>query len=232
MWLLTTKGRPAQAKQVLDECWETGMRQNAWIYVDGDQTGYDFTLPDNWLMIFGDGNLSGSMQGVFKAYPDERCYGWLADDIHPQTKYWSYYLEDLAAPWRLAHAQDHYISDMKARDSYCLLTGANLGTGLCWGGELVRCVGHWAPEFVIQGGIDWFWTCIVRNSPLAIYQHNVILKHDNWRTHNRPKDKTDDWGPWVQPDIDRMRAYLKSAEFTRVREQALKGYLDYVAHGE
>ena len=222
MWLMTTKGRPQAAKQTIDECTATGMKQSAVLYVDGDTTGYDFPLPTNWVKVCGNGNLSGSMQYVFETYPNEKVYGWLADDNHPMTPDWCSKLEQAAHPCYLVHCKDFYISEMNTYNQEQLYQSKNLGAGLCWGGELVRAVGFWSPSCVVQAGIDWFWTEIVSYAKLGIYRPDIIVKHDNWRTGRREKDSVDEWGDWMKGDIEAMKQYRYSKEFQMLKERVLR----------
>lgn len=219
MWLLTSKGRPDAAKRTIEECRQTGMTQKAILYVDGDPQGYNFTLPSNWSVIYGCGNLSGSMQYVFTAYPDEKVYGWLADDNHPITHGWCQEVERAAEPFYLVHCRDMYASEMDYRS---LIASRNLGAGLCWGGELVRTVGFWSPPFLIQAGIDWFWTSLVSDTPLGVYRPDITVRHDNYRTGRREKDAVDEWDTHMQPDIDKMKKYRKSAEFRVLKKRISK----------
>ena len=226
---MTTKGRPEAAKQVLDECWEMKMRQPAIMYIDGDPKGYDFKLPDNWTKVEGPANLAGSKQWVFENFPDEDCYGWVADDNHPLTEYFSYYIEDVARTWKLVHVKDLWLSEKQTKQKTLLHQTSLLSAGVCWGGDLIRCVGWWAPPQVIQASIDWTWTSLIGGSPLGVYLHNVVVRHDNWDSGRRKKDDTDQWGPHVKSDISKIRSYLTTPEFAalkkRVREEYLKSLL-------
>lgn len=232
MWLMTTKGRPKAAERTLSACWDTGMRQPGIVYVDKDPTGYDdIKLPPNWSMVFGDGNLAGSKRYVLEHYPDERCYGWVADDNYPETMYWSYTVEDIAVPWRLVHCRDRWVSEMNHANYRALVRTRNLGGGICWGGDLIRSVGWWAPPGITQASIDWCWTSLVGDSPLSVYLAGVYVRHDNWNTGKRAKDKTDEWGPHMQPDIARIGAYIKTAEFRILRERLIREYNEYITGG-
>lgn len=230
MWLMTTKGRPKAAEKTLAACWATGMKQAGIVYVDGDPAGYDdITLPDNWEMVKGRGNLAGSKQYIFKHYPNERCYGWVADDNYPETPYWSYMVEELAHPWRLVHCRDSFISDLDYANVSLLMRTRNLGGGICWGGDLIRAVGWWAPPGIIQGSIDWAWTSLVGDTPLGLYVQNISVRHDNWRTGRRDQDDNDNLQkPHVKADVTHVGNLIKSEEFQKVRERLVKQYEQYV----
>ena len=225
MWLMTTKGRPLAAQAVIEQCLATHMRQPAIMYVDKDPKGYDFTLPDNWTKVEGTGNLAGSKRYVFENFPDERTYGWMADDNWPLTPYWSYIVEDMADPWYLVHCRDNWISD---QDRNALHETRNLGGGICWGGELVRAVGWWAPPKITQASIDWAWTSLVGKTCLGVYLHNVIVRHDNWDSGRRMKDKTDEWGDHMKPDIATIRAWIESDNFIHTQERIIREYQEYI----
>ena len=231
MWLMTTKGRPLAAERVVSMCWATGMRQNAIMFVDGDPKGYDEkSLPDNWELVIGAnvnhrGNLAGSKQYAFKRFPDEKHYGWMADDNYPQTQDWSYIIEEIAGAWHLVHCKDNFVSEMDYANKELLYRTLNLGGGICWGGDLIRSVGYWAPPGIIQGSIDWFWTSLCGDTPLGIYLHNVTVKHDNWRTGRRAKDDNDNLEKdFVKKDVAHMTAYLKTQGFAELKERVLNEY--------
>jgi len=235
MWMMTTKGRPLAAERVVNACWNTGMRQKAIMFVDGDPAGYNqIKLPDNWEMVLGcdvnhRGNLAGSKQFIFQNYPDERCYGWMADDNIPKTQYWSYIIEDVACPWYLVHCRDGWISEMPFPDNDILYRTGNLGGGICWGGDLVRSVGFLAPPGIVQAGIDWFWTSLCRDTPIGIYLHNVTVWHYNWRTGERDKDDNDNLEkPHIEDDLAYMKKYLASQGFDELRERVMREYHDYI----
>ena len=236
MWLMTTKGRPKAAKAAIDACWDTGMRQPAVMFVDGDPAGYDFTLPDNWELVEGRkvskiGNLGGSKVYILERFPDERVYGWMADDNYPVTPGWSGIVEEKAAPWRLVHCRDDYVSDPNVIKGGVaqLQATRNLGGGICWGGELIRCVGWWCPPGIVQAGIDWTWTSLVGGTAIGLYLPDVLVRHNNYRTGRRPEDATDVWGAWMKPDLERTERFIHSREFRIIKERIMREYDNYVS---
>ena len=229
MWLMTSKGRAKAAEEVMQACWDTGMRQKAILYVDGPMAGYDkIKLPDNWSLMNGTGNLAGSYNEIVKEHNTERCYGWMADDNIPITPYWSYIIEEVCGTWHFVHCKDDWVSAMNEQNREMLYQSRNMGGGMCWGGDLMRCVGYWAMPGVVQAGIDWMWTALIGGTPIGVYLHNVTVKHNNFRTGRRPKDKTDEWGAWMQPDIDKTSAFIKSEEFKQLRKKVLNAYYEAI----
>jgi hypothetical protein len=122
-------------------------------------------------------------------------------------------VEELAYPWRLVHCQDKFVSDPDVirTGMFQLENTFNLGGGMCWGGELVRFVGWWAPPGIIQGSIDWAWTSLVGGTPLGLYVHEIIVRHDNWRTGRRIKDDNDDLTKaFIQADVAHIAKYRET----------------------
>lgn len=195
IWLLSTKGRPEMCQATIEACYETGMTSPGVVYVDEDDGSYDnLQVPDNWTVHREPEwlSLQGSLTWCFENYPDATQYGWLADDTRPRTDGWDKLLEAGAGDWLLVYAKDLWFSENPGETEQ-LITGHNLSSGLCWGGELVRHVGWWALPGVRQAGIDMAWLDIVRPAGLFRYMPEVTVEHLNWRTKKRPWDETDDW---------------------------------------
>ena len=218
----------------MQACWDTGMRQPGVVFVDGpDHEQYDsIKLPPNWLLvkwvdIGGCGNLAGSKRYIMEKYPQEKVYGWLADDNVPETMNWCQTVEEIAHPWHLVHCRDYFVSDFP-NGVRILQETRNLGGGICWGGELVRCVGWWAPPGVVQGSIDWAWTSLVLGTTIGVYKHDIIVRHDNWRTGRRTQDENDDLTkPFIVKDVNHIAKYRESPEFLAIRERVIREYKQY-----
>lgn len=156
------------------------------------------------------------MNWVQAQYPNASQYGWLADDTFPRTRGWDEKLEEAAGHGYLAYANDLWLSrDPGARDA--LERGADLSSGLCWGGDLVRAVGWWALPGTRQAGIDTAWTAIVGKLRRHRYLDDVVVEHHNWRTGKRKRDRSDSWvrrgQNYVQEDIDLRNAWFASRDY-------------------
>lgn len=189
------------------------------VYVDETVDLYrDMRLPRNWSIHFEPewGSLQASMSWCLDAYPAATQYGWLADDTRPRTKGWDKLLEQEADAWCLSYARDLWLSELE-HTRLELEDGANLSSGLCWGGDLVRAVGWWALPGVRQAFIDVAWCRIVQPLGLARYTPRVVVEHLNYRTGKRAKDAVDDWSrsgeDYIQADIDAGYAWLGSDDF-------------------
>ena len=222
IWLLSTKGRPREAQETIDACMDAGMTSPGVVYVDETVDMYrNLRLPKNWRIHFEPkwGSLQASMSWCYREYPDASQYGWLADDVRPRTPGWDRLLEHEAGDWCLSYARDLWLSE-KDYTRLELEDGANLSSGLCWGGNLVRAVGWWALPGVRQAFIDVAWCRIVQPLRLARYVPDVVVEHLNYRTGKRERDEVDDWSragvDYIQDDIDRGYAWLASDDYVDV----------------
>lgn len=221
IWLLTTRGRPAAAQEVLDACEATGMRSRGLVYVDETVDEYrNLRVPPNWRLHLEPrwGSIGASMRYCVTRYPKARQYGWLADDNVPQTTGWDVTLEDAAGDWLLSYADDRFVSVMGHYWRDHLVAGTALSAGLCWGGALVRTVGWWCPPWLTQAGIDTTWSAIISELGIGRFVDAVVVEHKQWRTGKRQRDTGDDWarpdvGDYVQADIDARDAWCASPAF-------------------
>jgi hypothetical protein len=222
VWLLSTRGRPNEAQEVLDACKRTGMRSRGLVYVD--ETVYEYRrlrLPANWEIHYEPewGSIGASMRYCLDRYPEATHYGWLADDTVPRTKGWDKQLEYAAGEWCLAYADDLWFSTMGWSDYWTnqLRLGTQVSAGLCWGGELIRAVGWWAPPGLVQAGIDTAWTAIIAPLGLGRYVDDVVVEHKTYHLNKRAKDAGDEWTrdgvDYVQCDIDARDAWVDSPAF-------------------
>ena len=141
------------------------------------------------------------MDRVYCQYPDLDFYGWLADDTFPESPGWAAVLEEEAGLWGLSYANDGgYLSPGGGPAD-----GAELTTGLCWGGELLRCAHSWSLGFH-TAWIDVAWITLLQPLDLLRYCPEVVVRHDNWRTGRREKDNLDRIA-LDRIDVDRVEFY-------------------------
>jgi hypothetical protein len=230
IWLLSTRGRPDAAQEVLDACEATGMTSPGVVYVDEDTGLYDkLRVPFNWRIHREPtwGSLQASMQWAYKQYPRATHYGWLADDTVPRTDGWDKELERTAGRYGFAHARDLWHSEDPI-DEHEFIRGDDMSAGLCWAGDLVRTVGWWALPGVTQAGIDTAWTAMLGPLGLIRYRRDVIVEHKHYRTGKREIDAGDSWErdghEYIKQDIWARDAWVMSDDFidtiTRISEVA------------
>ena len=190
------------------------------VYVDETIDIYtDLRLPKNWTVHYEPewGSLQASMYWCLQEYPDATQYGWLADDTYPRTWGWDKLIEEATGDWRLSYCADDWFSNSET-DLGQLISGDNLSSGLCWGGELVRTVGSWnIPMECRQAGIDTAWLDIVKPLGLHNYLPDVLVEHKNWRTGKRRPDAGDLWirsgQPYIELDLVQKRQWFASDEY-------------------
>lgn len=230
MWLLPSMNRPDQAQAVIDACTDMGMTQTAVLFVDGISVdGYlNIKLPQNWTIFIAGKRvgLTEAMNWALRQYPSEHCYGWLADDTYPETKNWCDIIEHQTGDWYFCNCYDRYIMDKNKKYYDIVSRGALMTSGLCWGGELIRSVGWWAYPQVIQVGIDWIWTELIKDSGIAKYLPDVTVRHDNYRTGRRPYDVTDDavYKGYYKSDYFNAKQYIKSDSFKGLRKNIIRQF--------
>ena len=163
------------------------------VYVDETVDEYEnLRLPPNWEKHGSRrwGSIAASMRYCLRRYPDATQYGWLADDNIPKTAGWDVTLEGNAGDWRISCARDLWMSEYLWHHP---TGGPCFTSGLCWGGELIRAVGWWAPPGLRQGGIDGTWNDLAGFLGLTRYVPEVVIEHRTWKMEKREKDETDDW---------------------------------------
>jgi len=200
-------------QQALDACAATNMTSRGIVMVDIRAGAYRLRVPDNWEVMHGECDMADCMRHVYYCWPDEATYGWIADDMRPRTEGWDAVLEEGAGQWDIATCRDMLFSeDRYSRNT--VLCGA-----MCWGGELVRAVGWWAPNFCRQAGIDDTWKRLYADKcgRRFMYNNDVLVEHLHWRNRTRPKDETDnherDGVHYIAQDFAAMQSYWGSQEF-------------------
>lgn len=183
-------------QQTLDACDANRMKAPGIVFVDGpttpqnDEAYRNLRVPPNWTVILSEKRvrLAGHMNWVLSAYPNERSYSWIADDMMPETPDFDKILEEAAGPWGYAHGRDDYITRNQGYKSDLLKWPVGLTSGLTWGGEMLRALGWWAPPGLVHVGIDCIWTYILQELGCCRYLPNVIIQHYSYRSHRRKKD--------------------------------------------
>ncbi len=136
------------------------------------------TWPENWKVetvpMRGNGPTYNEM---LKRYPNERCYGFLADDAILDEQGMLRMLEVEAEDWNLAYANDKH-------------HGAAIPTMPCMGGDLVRAVGYLSPKVLMHWGIDCAWYEIGKRVDGLRYRADLTYTHLNPVWGTAPDDRT------------------------------------------
>lgn len=199
MWLLPTYKRPQLCQEALMACYETGMMQQAILFIDPPFDGYeDLWIPPNFIVWKSETHthMAPAMNLVLERYPNEDFYGWLADDLRPRTPGWDFKLSEVAGDWDIAHCNDLWMGGSP------IIRAGSLCGAFCWGGKLVRTVGWWGLPYTEQAGTDDAWICI--RDPK--YVPDVIVEHIHWKNQKRPIDLTDNHHR-ADPDMRKFYAW-------------------------
>lgn len=219
MWLLPSRGRRDACQDALDACAATGMSSPLVVIVDSRVDDYcGLRVPGNVVAVLRKPwDLAECSRWLSEAYPDEACYGWLADDLRPRTFGWDAALERACKPLRFSHCYDGWMAlDSGTRKRS--LCGA-----FCWDGDLVRTVGWFAPTWGVhhdgrrlpmQGCIDDCWTWMFPDRMAFVADH--LVEHWNYRTGRRAQDQTDDHSrggdDYIARDVQLFEQWRRSQE--------------------
>lgn len=169
MWILSSLGRPDRIREVIDG-YEWGDERVILALAEKDEKLRDYLgcrYPFSWtteiVPMLGNGPTYNE---ILRRYPDEACYGFLADDAILVTPMMLRGLEDEAGAWNIAYANDGH-------------WGAQLPTMPCLGGELVRAVGYLAPPTLIHWAIDTAWGELGKRLECLRYREDLRYEHRN-----------------------------------------------------
>ena len=215
MFSLPSRGRPHNLRRFLDAYKATHAAALVWVRLDADDPALaDYNaiaLPDHWLKTVGlrlPNRCNGCVAEMFETFPDEDCYGLMADDLIPRTVGWDRELIYAASHDGLAYGDD-------------LLHGVNLATHPVLGGEFVRAIGWLVLPSVLHSYVDTALHLIALKCGRARYCPNVIVEHMHplaTTPDGKPKAPTDAtyrWHTTYTEDEEAFRRW-KAAELDSV----------------
>lgn len=181
MWIFSSLSRPNRIRKVVDSyTWGDHTRVLLVLY-DQDPRLQDYIAqkwPDSWTLetvpMKGNGPTYNE---ILRRYPDESCYGFLADDAVLTTPGMLRELEKEAGSDCVAYANDQH-------------HGEAIATMPCIGGDLVRRVGYLSPKFMLHWGIDLVWHEIGRSLGKLRYRNDLKYDHEHPLFNTAPWDKT------------------------------------------
>lgn len=181
MWILTSLGRPDRIRALVDSYRWGGHSTVCLTLYEGDPRLHEYLAqhwPVGWqievVKMAGNGPTYNEM---LRRYPDELCYGFLADDQLLETPDMLRVLEIAARDWNVAYANDKH-------------HGPSIPTMPCIGGELARSVGYLSPENIIHWGIDCCWYEIGKRLDALVYLEHITYEHQNPVWGTAPDDRT------------------------------------------
>lgn len=206
MWILPSMSRPKQCAEVLDRI--NGCTSPGKVFINGSGFSKEYkealSLPCGWEIIESTCNLGalGALNFLFKEFPDEPFYGFIADDEFVQTPGFDKRLVEAAGGWNISHG--NIGTDVKGN------IGKRAQGFLCIGGNLARAVGYLAiPECFHWYGLDDMWERLAEARVCEkIFCEDVIIEH-----HHPYRDKSvphDECNKLSESRVDEDRnAYVK-----------------------
>lgn len=177
MWILPTYSRPKQCAEVLRNMMDNGCGSPGKVLVNGSGFYKEYmdtlSIPRDWSIISSAENkgVLGALNFLFKEFPEEPWYGFIADDEFVSTPVFDKRLIEAAGDWGISHGN----IGPDARGEY----GKRAQGFLCIGGKLARAVGYLAiQECWHWRGLDDFWERMAEARACEkIYCEDVIIEH-------------------------------------------------------
>jgi len=184
MWIFATRNRVNNCKRFITLWHETKASSPVYLRLDDDDPALEemksLPWPKEFIMHIGPRvRLAGSMEEMFRNYPNEPFYGLLADDLIPQTMHWDQKLIDAAGLDDMSYADEVYEREIRICHP-------------CVGGNLVRHVGFFAMPGLKHFGTDTFWEDLYHHFERDNRQHDVILAHAHFNFNQSTRDQTYD----------------------------------------
>jgi len=220
MWILTSLGRPDRIRRVVESYdWE-GERVILALY-DGDARLPEYLSqqwPEDWTIetvsMLGNGPTYNE---ILRRYPNERSYGFLADDAVLDEQGMLRVLREAASDWCVAYPNDKH-------------WGPTLPTMPCMGGKLVRAVGYLAPDCLMHMAIDNAWGEIGRRLGVLRYFNHLTYTHLNPIWGTAEDDRTYRLARSNSVDYERLyRGWLIGGELDRAIDRVKAAMLEKAA---
>ena len=195
MWIFTSLGRPTAIRRVVDSyAWggETRVILALW---SGDKRLEDYLnqkWPGSWQIKIVQCRGNGpTYNDIFERYPNESCYGFLADDAILDVPGMLKQLEEAAGDWNIAYANDKH-------------WGERLPTMPCIGGELARAIGYLSPPGITHWAIDNAWGEVGKRLQALRYFPELTYTHLNPTWGTAPDDSTYQAARTTSPEWERV----------------------------
>lgn len=177
MWVLPSYGRPSDCAAVIAAMKAHGSIAPGIVYVCEDDPKVEeylaLGLPSGWWMLVmpaGQGWQPDKLQHAFNGNQTAEWYGWIADDIYPQTDGFEQALVGNAGAWGIASGNDLW----QARED---VTKGRMHGATVFGGELLRAIGYWVPQGFRHWYIEDVWETLGRELGCWSTLMSVVTEH-------------------------------------------------------
>lgn len=180
MWILPSRGRPHNVERLLKAYIETGASTPVWLRIDLDDSvcgAYRAPHP-MWTRVIGPRKILSELYAeAFRMSRDSPWFGFIADDVVPETEKWDTKLIELAGRDGMAVPSGGH-ADYHGSPHFVL------------GGDLVRSVGWLALPGLDRIFIDTVWFDIARVRDVLRHAPGVVLRHLHFSNKGALMDAT------------------------------------------
>ena len=176
MWIIPSRSRPQNIRRLI------GITTPVYLRLDDDdpmlQGYWDLDLSWNWIFtVTKRASFSSIYNEFFITLPDLDWYGFLADDVIPETPDWDRLLIEAAGKDSLAFGDDG-------------INGSAFATHFVIGGDLARSIGWLALHGLDRTYIDTVWNDIATERSVRRYLPDVKLRHHHFSNRLALMDQT------------------------------------------
>lgn len=170
MWVIPTRGRPQNISRLLEAFDKTGATTPVLLRLDDDDK---LTYKTPWTIEIGPRlPLSNYYNEAYQKAPDTPWWGFIGDDVVPETPGWD-------------------VALIKAAGSDGMAVPKGEGTPhFVLGGKLVQSVGWLALPGLDRLYIDTVWHDIAKKRGVLRYCPDVILRHHHFSNGKALFDQT------------------------------------------
>jgi hypothetical protein len=181
MIALPSRGRPKLLERFLSAYLKTQSEVPVYVRLDSDDPALpdylSIVTPAHWQVVVGPrAKFPAACNELFVSHPNEPFYGFVADDIVPETIHWDNALVRAAGEHGVAWGNDGY---QAPRCTHPVI-----------GGQLMRTVGYFAAPGFLHWYVDTVWEWLAQQTGRAVYLPEVITRHLHYELDTTRWDAT------------------------------------------
>jgi len=182
MWALATRSRPDNCKRFIQAWHDTQATSPVYVRLDADDPELATLTQLDWPKEFSVHvgpriGLSRSINEMYQQHPDEAWYGFLADDLVPQTPLWDQLLIEKAGSTDISYPNDGAKETAQP-------------THPCVGGDLVRAIGWFGIPACHHFFTDTVWRYLGEHLGNIYRLDDVVVEHLHYSMDKSARDQT------------------------------------------